>query len=288
MTRRLSILALIAISMFCVSAQAEPPPKGQRVFTCGHSFHIWVVPLLEELAKNAGIADHVVAGKSAIGGSTVLKHWEVPEEKNLAKQALKDGKVDVLTLSPIWLPDVGIDNFVQLGFEHNPNLRVTVQEYWMPNDEYVPVYPLQTKKKVDHDAADLAALKKAQEQYDLDIENYVAAINQKLGKDVISVVPIGPAVVALREKIKAGKVPSIKTQAELFRDSWGHPTAPIQAISAYAHYAVIYKRSPVGLPRLSILAKSPAWANDELNHLLQELAWEAVTHHPLTGLSPQP
>jgi hypothetical protein len=264
MIRRLSILALIAISMFCVSAQAEPPPKGQRVFTCGHSFHIWVVPLLEELAKNAGIAGHVVAGKSAIGGSTVLKHWEVPEEKNLAKQALKDGKVDVLTLSPIWLPDVGIDNFVQLGFEHNPNLRVTV------------------------DAADLAALKKAQEQYDLDIENYVAAINQKLGKDVISVVPIGPAVVALREKIKAGKVPSIKTQAELFRDSWGHPTAPIQAISAYAHYAVIYKRSPVGLPRLSILAKSPAWANDELNHLLQELAWEAVTHHPLTGLSPQP
>jgi hypothetical protein len=261
----------------------DAPPKGLRVFTCGHSFHVWVVPILSELAKNADIADHQVAGVSSIGGSTVQKHWDVADEKNLAKPALREGKVDVLTLSPIWLPDEGIEKFATLALEHNPGIRVTVQEYWMPNDEYVPVYPLQTKKMVDHNATDLSELRKAQAHYDHDIEEHVKALNQKLGKQAVFVVPIGRAVVALREKIVAGEAPGIASQAELFRDSWGHPTQPIQALAAYCHFAVIYKRSPVGLPRPAILARNPAW-DDKLNRLLQELAWDAVTKEPMSGL----
>ena len=30
----------------------RPVPKGQRVFTCGHSFHWFVYPLLAEMAKS--------------------------------------------------------------------------------------------------------------------------------------------------------------------------------------------------------------------------------------------
>ena len=55
-------------------------------------------------------------------------------------------------VTPIWLPDDGIEKFTRFGFEHNPNLRVTVQEYWLPNDTFHPVYPLETKVKVDHNA----------------------------------------------------------------------------------------------------------------------------------------
>lgn len=257
--------------------------KGQRVFSCGHSFHIWVAPMLVELAKGAGIDGHEMTGRSAIGGSMVMKHWDVPEETNLAKKALREGKVDVLTLSPIWLPDAGIENFAMLAVQHNPAIRITVQEYWLPNDEYVPVYPLQTKKKVDHNATSLPALREAQAKYDKDIEDHVKALNAKLGRDAIIIVPVGRAVLALREKILAGTVPGIATQAELFRDSWGHANPPIQALSAYCHFAVIYKRSPVGLPKLNILSKNPAW-DDKLNALLQELAWEAVVRCPMSGV----
>ncbi len=264
-------------------AAAHSETKGLRVFTCGHSFHVWVVPILKELAANADIADHRVAGVSSIGGSTVLKHWDVTEEKNIAKAALREGKVDVLTLSPIWLPDAGIENFAALALQHNPHVRVTVQEYWLPNDEYVPVYPLQTKKPVDHDATSLPDLKKAQAQYDHDIEEHVKTLNQKLGREFIFVVPVGRAVVRLREKFAAGQAPGITSQAELFRDSWGHPTEPIKALAAYCHFAVIYKRSPVGLPIPSILKKNPSW-DEKLNRLLQELAWDTVTKEPLSGV----
>lgn len=57
-------------------------------------------------------------------------------------------------------------------------------------------------------------------------------------------------------------------------------------LNAYCHYAVIYKRSPVGLPVPAALkgAKNPAW-DDKLNAVLQEVAWEAVTAHPLSGVT---
>ena len=263
-----------------------PAPKGLRVFSCGHSFHMFVVPILNDMAVAAGIEGHVIAGRSSIGGSRVMQHWDIPDGKNTAKAALSAGVVDVLTLAPIWLPEEGIEKFATLAFGHRPDIRVTVQEYWLPNDTYEPRYPLDTRKKVDHDATDLAALQKHQDHYDHDVDEYCRDINKRLGKDVIVTVPVGQAVVALRRKIAAGEVPGLTKQWDLFRDNWGHPTGPIMVLSGYCHFAVIYGRSPVGLsmPPTFLKANKPEW-DAKLNRLLQELAWDAVTHHPLSGVA---
>ena len=92
-------------------------------------------------------------------------------------------------------------------------------------------------------------------------------------------------MIALREKIIAGQAPGLKTQKDLFTDAIGHARPPLQALVAYCHFAVIYRRSPVGLPRPAILVrgKKPNW-DARLNRLLQELAWDAVTQHPLSGV----
>lgn len=250
--------------------------QGQRVFTCGHSFHAWVADILSDMAKGAGIGDHQAVGTSYIGGSLVIQHWDVPEEQNEAKKALRAGNVDVLTLSPIWLPDEGIAKFATLAFEHNPNVRVTIHEFWLPNDVYEPVYPLQTWKQVDHNAANIPDLRKQHDLYFRDMDDDVRGVNRQLGKDVVLVAPVGQAVLALREAIIAGHAPGLNTQAELFTDSWGHPTAPIQALATYCHFAVIYRRSPIGSPLPAVLAGNPSWGAP-LNRLLQQLAWNAVT-----------
>ena len=272
-------------------ARLAPVIRGQRVFTCAHSFHVFVYRLLADMAAGAGIEDHQSVGLSRIGGSRVIQHWDVPEEKNEAKAALRAGEVDVLTLSPIWLPDEGIEKFARLGLEHNPEIRITVQEFWLPNDTYHPVYPLETRVKVDHNATNIAELRKQQSLYDRDLVQYIDDLNKRLGKQVVFLVPIGQAAAALREKIVAGEAPGLKTQWDLFRDCWGHPQAPLQVLDGYCHFAVIYRRSPVGLPLPNDLAKlEDLKEKDKLNRLLQELAWEAVIHHPLSGVTaaPQP
>lgn len=288
MSLRLVPVVLFLLSNPLLAAQETPLPTGLRVATCGHSFHVFTYGGVADIAKSAGL-DHQLVGISSIGGSTVQKHWDVPEEGSKVKQVLKAGGADVLTLSPIWLPDEAIEKFVQLGLDHNPSLRILVQEYWMPNDEYVPVYPLQTKKRVDHDATDPAALRDATERYAKDIEDYVKALNERAGKQAVFVVPVGMAAVSLREKILTGEVPGIAKQSELFRDHWGHAKPPLQVLSSYCHFAVMYRRDPAGLPVPKALADVAGISDQDktkLNALLQEIAWQTVRTHPMTGIQP--
>ena len=280
------IVLLVANVVGLAAAQSPaPPPAGVRVFTTGHSFHAWVAPILADIARQAGITDHVNAGVAPLGGSSVAKVWDAAPGAKV-REALATGKIDVLTLSPIWLPDDGIEKFARAGLEKNPNLRVTVQEFWLPNDEYHPVYPLDVRKRVDHNATDLGALRVANARYERDIEAHVRELNARFGRDAIVVVPVGAASVALREKIVAGKAPGLKVQWRLFRDDWGHPTTPLRVLAAYCHYAVIYRRSPVGLPMPPEFERNTDYASPALNRLLQEIAWEAVTANPHTGVRP--
>ncbi|HEX5033995.1 MAG TPA: hypothetical protein VFW62_05900, partial [bacterium] len=122
------------------------PPVGQKVFTCGHSFHNFMPPILAELATAGEVSGHEQVGQSSIGGSRVIQHWDVTDDKNKCKELLKVGKVDVLTLSPIHLPDPGIENFARLAYENNPKVRVTVQEFWLPFDVYNVDFPKNNPK----------------------------------------------------------------------------------------------------------------------------------------------
>lgn len=262
---------------------AEPISQGQRVFSAGHSFHVFMPGILQEIVKSAKIDDHVQVGLSSIGGSRVIQHWDVPEDKNPAKAALRTGKVDVLTLAPIHLPDEGIENFTKLALEHNPDIRVTVQEFWLPFDLYDTTF---TKRpvQVDHNALSGDELRKLHAPYFESMDAHVRELNQKFGKTVLYVVPVGQAVIALREQIVAGKAPGLKTQEDLFTDPIGHARPALQTLVAYCHFAVTYRRSPVGLPVPTILGKPDNSETEQLNRLLQELAWQAVVEHPLAGV----
>jgi hypothetical protein len=281
-----SSLALVLLLVPCTYGQGtvgQSQVKGQRIFTAGHSFHIFMPNILAEIAKKGGIEGHEQVGRSAIGGSRVIQHWDVADDKFKSKEMLKSGKVDVLTLSPIFLPDPGIENFAKLGVENNPAIRITVQEFWLPYERFAPLQG-KPEKPLDRNEMTIEQLRKNHEPYFKSMDEHVVELNKKFGKTVLFVAPVGQAVIALREKIVAGSAPGIKTQAELFTDPIGHVRAPIMVLVAYVHYGVIYKKSPVGLPVPQALAKAPD--GEKLNRLLQELAWEAVTQHPLSGVKP--
>lgn len=262
---------------------AAPITKGQRVFTCGHSFHVWVPDIVTDLCKKAEIPGHVKVGLSSIGGSKVIQHWNIADDKNTAKAALKTGKVDVLTLSPIFLPDAGIENFTLLALEHNKDIRVLVQPIWLRADIYEPT--MKRPAKVDFNAITIEELRSRHAVYFKEMDAHIRDLNKKLGKTVLYIVPAPQAVLALREKIVAGQAPGLKMQSDLFTDATGHGTPPLKALVGYVNYAVIYRRSPVGLPVPEILKQAKLGDQEaKLNTLLQELAWDAVTQHPLSGV----
>ena len=240
---------------------------------------------LPPMAEAAGIA-YRDAGTQMIGGSRALQHWNVPDDRNLAKKALREGAVDVLLLSPfIQLPDEGIDEFTKLGLENNPNLRVLVQASWPSRDGN-----LGTFKNTMRDTATVADLKAMRDGYETtwlkSLEKQVNAINVGVGKSAVCIVPVSQAVFALRERVVRGTAPGIAKQSDLFRDDLGHPQPPLAALVTYCHFAAIYGRSPVGLPVPAVLKSLPDAG--AMNSLLQELAWQAVISYPLSGVRAQP
>jgi hypothetical protein len=259
---------------------ARSPSRGLRVLTVGHSFHVFIAPLVAEMAAQAGIQGHQIAGTQFLGGSRVLQHWERPEAVNEAKQVLRAGGVDVLTLSPTFHPDPGIALFTRLAREHNPAVRVTIQASWVPFDG-VMAAALHggSGRREDLTAEQLHRL---HAPYFTMLEEEVITLRRQFdSQQLFTVVPVGQALLSLREQIRTGQIPGLKSQADLFTDALGHPALPVKLLAAYAHFAVIYQRSPVGLPRLGVIP--PSW-DHEVPLRLQQLAWEAVLLHPLGGI----
>ena len=266
---------------------AADVPKGQRVYSIGHSFHVFMPGILAQIAKSAGIADHQQIGTSSIGGSYVSHHWEVPDDK-FKKATLESGNLDVLTIAPLFLPDEGIENFVRLASEKSPNIRVLVQEFWLPFDVYVN-FRKEKPPMPDREAFDAKKLEEEHDRYFHDIDEQVKMLNEKYaGKPAVYVAPVGQAVLALRKKIAEGAAPGLTKQTDLFTDAIGHAKPPLAVLVAYCYYAQIYNRNPVGLPVPAALkGVGDEEQTAKLNRLLQEIAWTAVTEHPLSGVKAQ-
>jgi hypothetical protein len=282
MRRLLLVLVLLVFSSVQAKEEAAPP-AGLKVLTAGHSFHVWMPTLVAEMAKAAGIHGHEQLAISSIGGSKVIQHWELSSEKNKAKPILEAGKADLFTMAPTFLPDPGIENFTKLGLEHNSKIRFTLQQNWVPFEDPELWLSKSRPKSIDRDVITLAQLRAKHDPYFKMIEDHVKELNARIPEAKIAIVPSGEAVLALRDKVIKGEAPGIKTQNELFTDVLGHPGPQIRVLSAYCHFAVIYRRSPVGLPVNGLLAKLPE--AEKLNQLLQEIAWKAVTGHPMSGVT---
>lgn len=274
---------LAALSCARVSAaDTSAVVPGQRVFYTGHSFHMFVPAMIEVMVKTTDIQGHRLAGQQGIGGSRVIQHWQMPDEKNLAKQALTRGEVDVFTMAPhLLIPDEGITNFVNLGLEHNPNMRFLVQGSWYPFDVAAPA-PGQPDRRIkdnsQRDAMKIEDLQAAVDGWRTQLEAQVAALNQQHGKRCVFIVPVGDAVVKLRAMVVAGEFPGITQQSKLFRDPIGHGQGHIMALAAYCNFAALYRISPVGrtAPERSINAAQHA--------ILQQLAWDTVSKYAPAGV----
>jgi hypothetical protein len=274
-------LILLVFAAVGLTAQ-EASPKGLKVLSAGHSFHVWMPPLVAEMAKAAGIQGHEQLAISSIGGSKVIQHWELPPEKNKAKPVLVAGQAELFTMAPTFLPDPGIENFVKLGLEHRADVRFTLQQNWVPYEDPAIWLSRNKPKSVDRDGKTVEQLRAIHAPYFQMIEGHVKELNGRIPGARIAVVPCGEAVLALRAKVIAGETPGVSRQSELFTDVLGHPGPQIRALTAYCHFAVMYRRNPTGLPVVSPLAKLPE--AERLNRLLQSIAWKAVSEHPLSGV----
>lgn len=264
-------------------AIAADEPKPIRVFYTGHSFSGGPFEWMAILAKQGGISGYEALGRQVLGGSRVISHWDLAEPRNQAKAALRKGNVDVLVLSPnMQMPDEGIDRFVHLAMEHNPEIRVLVQGSWMTWDGL-------GKGGITNALRDERPVSEVRERtirHMGEIRDQLRQINQRVGRNVCRLVPVGLGVVRLREMIAEGSLPGFQKPSQLFSDDIGHAHPAVSHLTTYMFYAALFSRDPQELAGLGNNGWTQKWGQPpkELAGILKRVAWETMRNEPLSGL----
>lgn len=287
--------ATLSDEAFAAAYEIPLPPVEAplTVFHLGHSLVGRDMPAL--LAQMVPGHDYA----SQLGwGATMKGHWdgEVPgfDEENAhprfepAKSALESGRFDTLVLTEmveikdaIAYFDSGeyLARWARLARTANPDIRIYLYETWHNLDD-----PAGWLDRIDNDLGlywEGTLLRQAMAEE---------------GVGTVYVIPGGQVMAAIVREIDAGRVPGMTRREDLFAigDDGKQDTIHLNDKGTYlmslTHYAVLYGRSPVGLPRDLLRADgTPADApTPEAARVMQEVVWRVVTGYGPTGVAPQP
>ncbi len=265
----------------------EPPASGLSVYHLGHSLVGRDMPvMLEQL----GGAEH--SFNSQLGwGAMLREHWEpdMPvkgfEQENQHTQyrdpheALAEGSYDAIVLTET----VEIRDSIEY---HNSQdyLRKWATATWAGNPE-TRVYLYETWHNLDDPEGWLTRL-------DLDLDRYweTEILRRALAHDDVTqpiyVIPGGQVMAAFVRRLEgAGGIGPVKTREDLFSDTI-HFNDYGAYLMALTHYAVLYGRSPVGLPH-ALLKSDGSPAQDpgpELAAAMQDTVWQVVSAYAPSGV----
>ncbi len=162
---------------------------------------------------------------SSIGGSYVIQHWDVADDKFKSKAVLNSGELDVLTMAALYLPDEGIENFVQLAAEKSPHIRVLVQEFWLPFDVNVNF----RKEKVSPPTREVYDGKKLQAEHDAyfaELDAHVRMLNEKYGdKPRVFVAQSAKRCSRCASRLPRGRCQADEAGATVHRLDWSRQAA---------------------------------------------------------------
>ena len=268
------------------------PEAPLRVYHLGHSLVGRDMPaMLAQLAPQGHRYD------SQLGWGTSLKaHWEPGEPINgfeaenahprfrAAREAIGSGEYDAVVLTEmvelrdaVRYHDSGryLAIWANLAHEDDPATRVYLYESWHRlDDEGGWLERLDT---------DLPELWRGQ---------VLRPAVARTGRPIY-LIPAGQVMARVVRRIEAaGGIGGLNGREDLFARDGRGGIDPIHVndlgayLVALTHYAVLYHRSPVGLPRALLRADgSPATApTPEAARLIQETVWEVVTSTPGTGV----
>ena len=246
---------------------AKDAPSGVRYL---YKSNGTMIIYFDAIAISAGISGHKNLGSGADLDKPVTVNSGRKVLEDTPRTLMKKGEVDVwLTTDVAWAERPDLKEFGTAGLAGNPNFRLYQQARFL------------VEKPEERDNSKIADVQAALDKARKRLEVRVDAINKEIGKPVVFIVPVGDAIVKLREMVVDGKFPGLTKQSELFLEgSRGsiHVEKHANLLTAYCNYAAIYQKSPVGL---KLEMKD---ITDEQHAILQKLAWETVSQYPHAGL----
>ncbi len=270
-----------------------PAPEGPlKVYHLGHSLVGHDMPSM--LAQMVGQGH---SWNNQLGWGTTLKaHWEPdvdiagfddnrPPNFRDAREAVSSGEYDAVVLTEmVELKDA-------IKFFDSPRYAQLWADAARGASETTVVYLYETWHNLDTEPGWL-------ERIDNDLE--ALWVRKVLGPDTrrnperpVYLIPGGQVLGAVARAAESGEIEGIDSRDDLFlrKDNGELDTIHVNDLGLYVvaltHYAVLYHRSPVGLPHeLNRADGSPADSfSSGAARAIQSMVWDVVTSIPRTGVS---
>lgn len=266
-----------------------PAPSGPiKTYHLGHSLVGRDMP-----AMLAQLAQHEYSSQLGWGAS-LKNHWEgqvsgFAEENassafKAAGTSLDRGAYDAVILTEMvelqdairWHASAQyLAQWTLRARAGNPQVRVYLYETWHRLDD-----PAGWLARIDHDSTALW-----QDQL-----LRPAMADPAVG--TIYVIPGGQVLGAVARAIDAGQVPGLTARTQVFAQQHDGTSDPIHLndlghyLMALTHYAVLYHKSPLGLPHQ--LRRADGRTADSFSieqaHVLQQVVWQTVTRYRTSGV----
>jgi hypothetical protein len=109
----------------------------------------------------------------------------------------------------------------------------------------------------------------------------------------VFIMPTSDAMVLAGKHYLRGELPGIEgihravggKERSLWRDPLGHLGPGFDRLEGYVFFATLYRRSPENIKQEIDFGGSADFPSPELDRVFRKIAWQAVIHHPLSGVT---
>jgi len=279
-----------------VETPLAPPEGALRVFHLGHSLVGRDMPAMVAQLAGEGHEYQLQLG----WGTSLREHWE-PDlaingfeiENNTpmyndAKEAVGSGDYDAVVFTEMveikdavryHKSDLYLSRWADLAHTGNTETRIYLYESWHRLDD-----PKGWLTRLDEDLGEYWQKRILQR----------ALARSKSGTSIY-LIPAGQVMAQFVRQVEVlGGIGNVKSREDLFArlENGELDVIHMNDLGAYlvalTHYAVLYHRTPVGLPFNLLRADGTLAAapDPDVARLMQETVWDVVTRHSFTGVTP--
>lgn len=280
-----------------VVSYPKPADGSLRIVGTGHSFMAPGYKTFPAIARAAGLKQPPLLTHTGGGmtGSTRYK-WEQengifqfdrqPTPKLLA--SIANAQWDAMMWGPYFndRPEY-YTCWIDFCLKYNPEMKFYYSDAWPQ------LVMLDTLPTSDTELTAELFQRLGKEKNESTAELVGALNRQYPGK--VFVMPTSDAMVLAVEYYHRGELPGVegihtfvgKKERSLWRDRLGHLGPGFGQLEGYVFYATLYRRSPELIEGDIKFAGNSGYPSRELDRVFRKIAWQAVIHNPLSGVTDQ-
>jgi len=281
-----------------VVSYPKPTDGSLRIVGTGHSFMAPGYGTLPGIAAAAGFREQrlLVHGGGGVTGSARYK-WEEengifsfdrkPKPKLLA--SIANGQWDAMMWGPYFFDRPAYYTcWIDFCLKYNPQMKFYLVDTW-PSIGGLSKMPANEDEFTAEIVTQMCSLPQAT------YTKMVRTLNAKYPGKVF-LVPICDAMLLAARQYKEGKLPGVeglhklvgKKDRSLWVDGIGHLGPGFNLLEGYVFFATLYRRSPELISSTISRGAEGEYPGRELERVFRTIAWQAVVHNPLSGVTESP